>query len=159
MTSSSTPYDASNETCERAVAELRIYGDTLDPVVVTSLLGVEPSSSQKKGERHEGFRGRWSIFKTGGWFLSSESRVESLDLSRHVDWLLAQLAPASEKLKALQAEPDVHMYIVCIWWSKTGDGGFTLSPEQMRLMAELNLECQFSLVFWGEDENEEAKRE
>ena len=45
-----TPYDDGYATCERTLATLRVYGDDLDPAVLTERLGIAPTSSQKKGE-------------------------------------------------------------------------------------------------------------
>ena len=46
------------------------------------------------------------------------------------------------------------MTVQCIWWSATGQGGPTLWPEQMRLLAALNPECSFDVSLFG-DEGEE----
>jgi hypothetical protein len=43
------------------------------------------------------------------------------------------------------------MTVQRIWWSATGQGGPTLWPEQMRLLAELNLECSFDVSFFGDE--------
>ena len=55
---------------------------------------------------------------------------------------------------ALQEMEGVRMGVDCIWWSAYGDGGPTLWPEQMHLLADLNLECSFSVSFFGDDEEE-----
>lgn len=88
------------------------------------------------------------------WFLSSEQNVNSRDLRRHLDWLLARLAPAGEALRRLQQEQDVRMSVICIWWSAHGGGGPTLWPEQMKVMAELGLECGFEVAFFGNEDEE-----
>jgi Domain of unknown function (DUF4279) len=146
-----TPYDDVYPTCERTYAELRIYGDILDPDDISCQLKLEPTSVQRKGEVREGFRGRAKTTKVGGWFLSSEGRVDSLDLRRHLDWLLTQLSPAAEDVKVIAARPEVSMHVTCIWWSKYGHGGPTLWPEQMSELARLDLECAFELSFHGAD--------
>jgi hypothetical protein len=52
-------------------------------------------------------------------------------------------------LRQLQNEQDLKMAVSCIWWSKAGDGGPVLWPEQMVVLADLNLECGFELAFYG----------
>jgi RHS repeat-associated protein len=86
------------------------------------------------------------------WFLSSEGKIDSRDLRRHLDWLLERLAPVSEQLKALQGIPGVAMYVTCIWWAAHGEGGPTLGPRHMRGLAALDLECSFELAFYGDAE-------
>ena len=147
-----TPYDDEYRSCERTVAELRIYADDLDPVAVNLQLGLEPSSSQKKGETSTNALGRTRAAKLGGWFLSTEDHVTSKDLRRHLDWLLEKLAPKARELRQLQETPGIRMAVFCSWWSANGSGGPTLWPEQMRALADFNLECAFDISFFGEPE-------
>jgi hypothetical protein len=149
-----TPINDAYETCERTLAKLRIYGDELDPISITSLLGIEPNNSQKKGEIKRNSRGFEKKVKVGGWFLSSEGHVQSKDVRKHLDWLLARLVPVRDQLRALQATDGIVMAVTCIWWSAAGDGGPTLWPEQMHALAELNLECSFELAFYRQDEDQ-----
>jgi hypothetical protein len=118
---------------------------------VTSHLGIEPTKSQKKGEVKRSSRGFERTIKKGGWFLSSEDHVDSKDIRRHLDWLLARLLPVKDQLLSLQATEGIIMSVNCIWWSAFAEGGPTLWPEQMRLLADLNLECGFDIAFFGED--------
>jgi len=147
-----TPYDDRYPTCERVLAKLRIYGVDLDPATVTEQLQIEPTESQKKGEVRTNSLGRQRSPKIGGWFLSSEDKVASKDLRRHLDWLLQLLTPRADAICALQDTEGITMMVDCIWWSAHGDGGPTLWPEQMRALADLNLECSFDISFFGEDD-------
>ena len=145
-----TPYDAEYATCERTLATLRIYGDDLDPAIVTERLGILSTSSQKKGETRTNSLGRQRTIKIGGWFLSSEGNVQSKDLRHHLDWLLGQILPRADALRVLQEMDGITMNVNCIWWSAAGGGGPTLWPEQMRGLADMNLECSFDFSFYGE---------
>jgi hypothetical protein len=147
-----TPYNDDYPTCERTFARLQISGDQLDPDVITTRLGVEPSDKQKKGEIRTNSIGRTRTIRIGGWFLSSEHQVDSKDLRRHLDWLLAILRSRADGLRSVQEMDGVVMSVNCIWWSRGGHGGPTLWPEQMRALADLNLECGFDIAFFGEDE-------
>ncbi len=138
-------YNDNYETCERTLAELRIYGIDLDPKAITDLLGIQPSSFRRRGDRV----GKVTVIPTGSWCLSSEYRVSSLDLRRHVDWLLDILRPHANTLSVIQQMSGVTMYVTCVWWSKFGDGGPTLCPMHMKSLAELSLECRFELAFFG----------
>jgi hypothetical protein len=43
------------------------------------------------------------------------------------------------------------MNVNCVWWSRYGDGGPTLWPEQMLRLAQLNLECSFEFAYYEDD--------
>jgi len=146
------PLDDEYETCERTIAELRIYGYDLEPEVVTARFGIQPSRTQKRGETWVGFRGCVSQYKIGGWFLSSEGQVQSKDIRHHLNWLLEKLLPAKQEILRLQISYGISMTVYCIWWSRFGCGGPALWPQQMRLLADLNLECGFDFSFFGDDE-------
>lgn len=149
-----TPINDDYPTCERTSAELRIYTGSFDPTEVTTHLRIEPSQVQKLGEVRKGFRSRERTIKLGGWFLSSEGQVQSRDLRRHLDWLLERLMPAKADLILFQEQGNIQMGVHCIWWSVAGEGGPTLWPEQMRALADLNLECSLDVAFFGSEETE-----
>jgi len=73
-------------------------------------------------------------------------------LRRHLDWLLGQILPRADVLRELQETAGISMNVNCIWWSATGGGGPTLWPEQMRRLADLNLECSFDVSFYDDDD-------
>lgn len=87
-----------------------------------------------------------------GWFLSSEDYVKSLDVRRHLDWLLMRLTPKREELLSIQHEPGMRMAVICVWHSRSGTGGPVLWPEQMSQLADLNLECGFDIYFFEDDD-------
>ena len=122
---------------------------------MTAKLGLEPQETMTKGLPHELPSGRLREATVSGWFLSSEGQVASKDLRDHLDWLLDRLRPAAAGLSVLQAD-EVRMEIWCRWDSASGHGGPTLEPEQMRLMAELNLQCGFDIYLADDEEGTEV---
>ena len=74
----------------------------------------------------------------------------SLDVRRHLDWLLDKIEPSGHQIRKLQAREDVRMGIKCVWWSAAGHGGPALDPSHMRRMAALNLEISFDIYFFGD---------
>ena len=142
---------------ERTCAKLLIYPGELHPSALTTLLGITPTDTVAIGERKRpNSLGRAPIGKVNGWFLSSEGRVQSNDLRRHLDWLIAKLEPSQEQLRKLQSKAGVRMYVSCPWWSRSGGGCATLWPEQMRALAALNLECTISFADYSEHYAEEG---
>jgi hypothetical protein len=129
----------------------------MHPSEVTKRLGLKPTHQIVLGEESPpNSLGLKRVGKVNGWFLSSEEFVESKDVRRHLDWLLAKLEPNSEVLRELQAGPGVRMSVECPWWSRYGTGGPTLWPEQMRVLAALNLECSLGFAYYGPQEPAES---
>lgn len=150
-----TPYDDNYPTCERTCAKLLIYPSSMDPDLITARLKIVPTQVSKKGEVWRTARGHERTWPLNAWFISSEDKVESKDVRRHLDWRLDQLQPVKGSLLEMQSMPEMKMSIECVWWSAHGQGGPTLWPEQMQRMAELGLECGFDIAFFDEDESEQ----
>lgn len=151
LSSRFTPVNDADPGCERTEATLAIYN--VDPALVTRRLGVTPTMSQAIGIPRIMPSGKKDVGRINSWLLSTEdSHVVSKDIRTHLDWLLDRIEPAAAQLRELQQYPDVKMTIWCIWWEAEG-GGPTLWPEQMRRMANLNLECGFSFACYGDDED------
>ena len=135
-------------TCERTYATLRIYPESLDPSEVTARLGIEPSDWQRRGEsRRPGSRPA----KLHGWFLTTEGAMDSCDVRKHLDWLLARVGPRADAIRALQ-EDGCRMDVSCFWVSRSGHGGPSVLPAQMRELARLNLELWFD-VYLGSSQD------
>lgn len=146
-----TPYDDDYGTSARAVASLHIYSGSIEPNAVSTLLGLSPTKILIRGRVTETKHGQ-KVDPQNAWFLSSEGSVVSRDLRRHLDWLLTPLYIRRTELQQLQEMTDVKMRINCVWWSACGHGGPALWPEQMKLMAELNLECDFDIYFFPDED-------
>lgn len=130
-------------TCEATYATLRIYASDLDPGEVTKLLDIVPTSMQKKGDLL-GARNR--VCKLNGWFLSSESNVDSRDSRRHIDWILDQIAGKSSVFEILR-KSSCRTDVSCYWLSMSGHGGPALSPSQMKPLAEHGLDFWYDVYF------------
>jgi hypothetical protein len=147
-----TPIADHNASVERTCAELLIYSGEIGPEQVTALLNLNATKMIVRGKQAPpNSRGQSVVGHLNAWFLSSESEVRSKDLRSHLDWLIARLQPRSRQLIELQREPGVKMYVFCPWWiSQAGGGGPTLWPEQMRGLADLNLECTIAFADYSE---------
>lgn len=145
-------YDDDYGTCARAHATLLIYPVRTDPEAITGRLGIEPSSWQRKGGPIAGGLGRApGVAEIDLWSLSTRGRIESRDSRRHVDWLLDQVEGKAAILRSLQEE-GARMAVSCYWLSRSGHGGPTISPGQMRRLGALNIELWFDVYFLGDDE-------
>jgi hypothetical protein len=145
-----TPIDANYPSCESTFVELLVYLEEGDVAFVTDLLGLEPSNYQNKGDSIENSRGFYRVARSSYWCISSEGKVSSKDLRHHLKWLLDSLKTKELALARLQKSFGVTITVNCNWWSSSGFGGPTLWPEQMELLAKLNLECTFDIYFSDE---------
>lgn len=147
-----TPYNDRYPTCERTYAALLVYPEVLNPTAISERLRLVPTQLSVKGVDEATPSGRVRPAPKSLWALSSEGQVDSLDLRRHLDWLIEKLMPVKQQVLELQLVPGTRMNINCIWWSAHGTGGPALWPEQMAAIAELGLECAFDISFFGPDE-------
>jgi hypothetical protein len=134
-------YSDDYSTCSSTFATLRVYSQTVSAAEITDALGVQPTRTLRP-------EGKSNLH---GWFLSSEGRVESRDLRRHLDWVLDQLATGPNPTTQVSARIPGRVWadVSCLWISAVGHGGPTLSPKQMQRMARLGLECWFDVYLGG----------
>lgn len=140
-------YDDDYGTCERTHATLLIYPVRTDPETITGRLGIEPTKWQRKGEPIPGTQ---QTAEVDLWYLGTKERVESRDSRRHVDWLLDAIEGKAAVVRALQEE-GARIAVNCFWLSRSGHGGPTISPGQMRRLGGLNIELWFDVYFVGDD--------
>jgi hypothetical protein len=152
LSSRATNIDDLYQTCEKTYASFNIYN--VDPDLITQKLGLQPNTYSKKGTLKKFPTGNKVMAQIHNWIFSTKGIVTSKDLRRHLDWLLDKLLPLNEQILELQQLPESMMLINCVWWSKYGDGGPTIWPEQMEGLVKLNLELSISVGFFGEDTTE-----
>jgi hypothetical protein len=143
-----TAYDDEYATCVKTHAWLRIMSEQLDSDTVTTSLALQPTRTIRRGDlprpdsKHP--------YKYSGWFLESENHVQSRDARRHLDWIIDQLRGKSAAIAMLQSEG--HLIDLCVLWDSGGQGGPTLSPNQMGPLADLGIELFFDIYFAGDDD-------
>ena len=135
-----TMYDDDYPTCKATYASLCIYRDELEPEVISSRLGLTPSSAQQKGQAI----GRDVVAPLGGWFLSSKNQVTSKDVRRHVAWILDHVAGREDEFLKLEDE-GYRTLIFCYWLSANGQGGPELDPDLMQRLASFRLTISFDV--------------
>lgn len=135
-------YEDNYATCEATYATFRVYSPTLLPSHITELLGRKPSDAWRTGDaRRSGASAR-----TGGWLLSTEKRVDSRDIRRHLHWLRSELEAANEHIRRLMQEGhDVDVF--CYWVSKSGHGGPNVDDQTMRWLGALGVPLGFDVYF------------
>lgn len=145
MTLLASRYDDAYPTCQYTHVTLRVYSDTHSPEVISEMLELAPSDAQHKDKLRLGDDGRAVKIELHGWFLSSEGKVRSRDVRPHLDWLLSELGPRVNALRAL-CERGAHADIACLWVSATGVGGPTLSAKQCAQLADIGVDFWFDII-------------
>ncbi len=148
-----TPHDPNYPTCDLTYGSLCILGEDMHPHEVTSLLGIDPTKQQISGESRASRSGS-IINKISGWFLSSEGHLSSRDSRDHLAWILKKLEDKDDMIAEIQ-QRGWQAYLFFYWSSLSGHGGPTLSPPQMKRLAELNLEISFDCYFLDNEEEGE----
>ena len=131
-------------TCDKTYATLHIFRDNLDPKELTNLLRLEPTHCQRKGDPYPTKNNPDKKYVIGGWFLSSEGKVDSNDSQKYLRWVLDQIAPQSTAFLRLHQE-GYRIEISCYWSSRNGHGGPTLSPGIMAELSRLGIELWFDV--------------
>jgi hypothetical protein len=127
---------------------LAVYGESLDPDEVTSLLGVPPTSSHRKGDRRSE---RSPPHKQGAWFLTIEGRAPT-GPDELIRTLLAQFPMDRAFWQRLNDS-----YLVWLRVGITASGwnrGFDLEPETLARIAATGGKLGFDLYFYGEEDVE-----
>lgn len=135
-------YDDNYQSCHETFVTLRIYSDTMSPEEISSFLRMQPSDSTFKGEV-VGEKTK-KVRKHNGWFLTSDGSVDSKDVRRHIDFLADKIAHLTSDLAELKNKGCL-IDLSCFWSSENGQGGPTLSPNQLKKLAELELEIWFDI--------------
>lgn len=116
----------------RTGASIRVFGEDLDPVEVTGLLGAEPTHQSRKGDvRASGF-----IQQQGAWRLRAPER-EPGDLEGQLRDLLSALTDDLAIWRDLGARYRVDVF--CSLMMEATNEGLSLSPSLQALLAERGL--------------------
>jgi hypothetical protein len=137
---------------ERALADLRIFGDDLIPKEVTKLLGAEPTLAHFKGERVMlGTPSRMVVRRTGAWHLEAQA-TEPEDFDSQVVELLTQLTSDLDIWSDLTRRFRVDLF--CGWFMGGNNEGVQISPLTMMALGERGI--RLSLDIYGPDRVEDV---
>ena len=145
-------YEDDYPTCLETYATLRVFSDALSPAEISQAIGKDPTSSFRTGERRTSFAGAKNPnHATNGWFYSTKSVSKSRDCRRHLDLLAEAVLRTPEvlaKLRERGCTMDVTIFYVYT------QGGPTLSPGQMRVLADAGIDVWWDLYRDGGDEDQ-----
>ena len=110
-------------------ASFQLRGPRLEPAAVTRALGIEPSLTATRGEPRT--RDPARTYRTGAWSLKSEPVLSRVDdhLDDHLRWLLDQLEPRAQQLRAVVAEQELGAEFWCVISMESANVDLELQPE------------------------------
>lgn len=120
---------------DRCSLTLRFFGDQLDPDCVTALLGVEPTDSQRKGDRKP------RTLDTGRWILDCEETTDTVD--NQIRLLLGDLTDNLRVWQQLGSDFSSSLMISLILrqWTR----GTMLSAQTIQSLADRALKLQIEV--------------
>lgn len=154
-------YDDTYGTCRSTHATLRIAGGMADPETISQRIGLTPTSMRIQGRAGIWRRGEWRgensdwISRSNHWGFSTQGVLESRDVLRHIDHLLALLEGKDVEVHALTQE-GWEIDVFAFWESRSWHGGPRLTPATMRRLAELNILVGFDVYLELDREEAEA---
>jgi hypothetical protein len=119
----------------------------LRPGVIEERTGLVGDFGAEKGHLHVSSSGRTVTQRTGVWSVTTEQRVESTSIERHLVFLLEQLEPVGSELLALAEEQGLAADFFCYWVSADGDGGPIVSPTTLKRIGAMRATLGFD--FYG----------
>lgn len=124
-------------------ASLILRSEELNPQEITSQIGVNPSSSFKKGDlRREG-----KFWPHGFWELNSSEYVKSNDISVHIEWILDKIYPAKLKLISILDKLGIEGEISCFWVTDDAHAVVNLNRDVLSKITSLGLSLEFDFYF------------
>lgn len=134
---------------DRTAASLRIFGDDLDPKLVTSLLGHEPTGAELKGQKIVGkSTGSTRIARTGSWRLSATKKAPG-DLDAQIDEILSKLSSDLSVWKELSGRYRVDLF--CGLFLRYGNEGLTISAKSLAALGNRGIEMGLD-IYGGESD-------
>jgi hypothetical protein len=137
-------------TVQRSVATLRVMGDSLQPELITQVLGCEPTSAQRKGDDLTGKSGASRVARFGMWRLEAAAR-EPADLNEQVSEILAKLTQDLEVWRSVTAAHTTDLF--CGLFMDRRNEGLELSSTSMAALGSRGILLGLD-IYSGDDERD-----
>ena len=133
-----------NDNCGETYAIFSFAGESLNPEHITSRLGLEQTFAKTPGNPMP-FPSNLVTESDGLWAISSQDRLVTTTLDRHLVFLLDLLEPVSGDILEITAPGKLFAYFHCYWLPIAFLGGPAIRPETLRKIEKINayLEIRF----------------
>lgn len=135
---------------DRCSVCLRVFGDDLEPDVVSELLQAEPTSSCRKGEIRRGRRYD-RVEPRGRWLLAID-QAQGVPLDELINRLLDRLTDDLVVWRELTGRYNVDLF--CGLHLELWNRGLGLSPRTLVRVGERGLELGLDIYFVADEEPE-----
>lgn len=113
----------------RFAISLRVFSGDIPPHEISARLGLDATSAVGRDPMPEPKRAlNFRVGEKNGWFLESETGVDSRDPREHIDWFHEQIAIMLPGLATLMKEDGVRAEVSIIIWSDNGSAHLHLAP-------------------------------
>ncbi len=126
----------------KTLASLRFFGDDLDPDEVTTLLGCEPTSAERKGGKWITARGIEKVSPRGSWRLVADE-CKPGDLDHQIAQLLGKLTEDLGVWRDLTARFKADVF--CGLFMEESNEGLPVSPNTLEALGVRNLVLDFDI--------------
>lgn len=131
--------------------EVAIYlrGEFLDPVEISKLLGVNPTTSRVKGQSLHSTGGQQGTAKIGVWGLAVKVDTSTLEIASLVDDLFGKLGDPKVSLTTLPQVAEAYLDVFIGANAKPTGGGtceFRLSAENLANLQRLGLPIHLTVA-------------
>lgn len=123
-----------------------LRGENLDPELVSSMLSLTPSSSQKKGEKRISSSNNEYFTQIGVWEIAATSKSDLL--SDHIEELTSKVGMYGTALLDIEGVEEAYADVfIGVEAEEEGEGtcGFELSGENLRALTQLGLPVRFTV--------------
>lgn len=122
-------------------ASLRIFGDGLPLEDITRELGIQPTSTRRKGDRPKSTSK--TVFHDDAWTFDSSLPQTEL-LHRHIDEVWAAVKPRAMYLKELKQQFSVDVF--CGYRSNCDHAGIEVPASSLEMFAVLEIPFGVSII-------------
>lgn len=138
--------------CKRTYSvSLRFFADELEPDEITTLLGLEPTTSYRQGDIRRTRSGRaLGVWRNGGWVYNEKLKLKPDDdksLGDALDGFMRKLSGVKRKIGSISRRPD--MSLADIYVAELGDSNLQF-PGMVLSLATLEMLSEMGLEFWCE---------
>ena len=130
------------------LVSLRISGQTLKPSTITSELGMEPTQIRIKGQPRPGGGSTWDESLWEYEAKASDGRPDWHSLEEGLQTLVSAFASRQTTLREYQQRFKVSLF--CGHFTSSFDGGPTLSPSLLEVLADFGVELFLDTYRSGE---------
>lgn len=137
---------------DRAGASFRLFDDTLNPHVISKLLGLQPSEAGSKGDVQKPPRRKSSApirWRTGTWILRGRL-ADSATLDAHLKDILVRLEPNAKAIQDLVGQGYRADFFCGCFLDNHSNEMTAIEPETLRLIAQLGVPLRLDIYSLSE---------